>query len=97
MVKSSGKRVHTLAEAIPLYKNNEVYFGEHGSDVYEGAVEKLYVVFENDNTIPSFRQETAFALSWIQSVNDSFGFSLTAQRLLMPMAFRTLTRLLQLP
>ena len=76
MVKSSGKRVHTLAEAIPLYKNNEVYFGEHGSDVYEGAVEKLYVVFENDNTIPSFRQETAFALSWIQSVNDSFGFSL---------------------
>ena len=76
MVKSSGKRVHTLADATSLYKNNEVVFGEHGGDEYKGAVEKLYVVFENDSTLPSFRQETAFALSWIQSVNNSFGFSL---------------------
>ena len=76
LYKSSAKTTTTLGEAIPYYKDKNVYF--YFSEAYQhyGSVEKLYVIFENDATLPSFRQETAFALAWMQSVQDDDGFGL---------------------
>ena len=73
--KSSGKKVTTLAEAIPLYKNENVHF-EDGGDEHYGSVRKMYTIFKNNNTLPSFRQETAFSLAWMQSIEDADGFCL---------------------
>ncbi len=72
--KSSGKKVSTLAEAISLYKNNDVHFDGGGSYQHDSRVKKLYTIFENDGTMPSFRQEAAFSLSWLQWSMDEDGF-----------------------
>lgn len=73
--KSSGKMVKTLAEAVSLYRNENVHF-EYGDLQHDGSVAKLYTVFENDDTLPSFRQEVAFSLAWIQDKMDEDGFCL---------------------
>ena len=73
--KASGLKVSTLAEAIPYYQNDNVHF-EDGGDQHDGPVKKLYTIFEKDSTLPSFRQETAFSLAWMQDVQDQDGFSL---------------------
>ena len=73
--KSNGKKVETLAEAIPLYKNEDVHF-ESGDLEHDGPVSKLYTIFEDDSTLPSFRQEVAFSLAWMQSIMDEDGFCL---------------------
>ena len=71
MGKAGGKEVHTLADAISLYKNNNVVFDSE----HTGSVQKLYATFDN-STLPSFRQETAFSLSWMQEKNHRRGFCL---------------------
>ena len=73
--KSSGKKVSTLGEAIPLYKNDKVHF-QAGDLQHDGRVCKLYTIFEDDSTLPSFRQEAEFSLAWMQSVMDDDGFCL---------------------
>ena len=79
MYKSRGKAVSTLEEAIPLYKNEEVAFSAIGHETVENAVAKLYTIFESDQTLPSFRQEMSFSLSWMQSVmHYKDGFALLA-------------------
>lgn len=73
--KSSGKLVETLADAVPLYKNENVHFSA-GDLQHDGKVNKLYTAFNDASTLPSFRQETAFALAWMQSIMDEDGFCL---------------------
>ena len=73
--KSNGKKVETLAEAIPLYKNDNVHF-ESGDDEHDGPVSKLYTIFESDSTLPSFGQEVAFSIAWMQAKMDEDGFCL---------------------
>ena len=74
--KSSAVINSTLADAISLYKKVDVYFFIDESHTKHCPVNLLYTIFENDSTLPSFRQETAFALSWMQSVMDDDGFAL---------------------
>jgi len=74
--KSSGKKVDTLGEAIPLYKNNNVHFEADEAHQHDGAVRKLYTIFKSEETLPSFRQEMEFSLAWMQSKKDDDGFCL---------------------
>ena len=76
MYKSCGVATTTLKEAIPLYMNDEVPFSAPGHELKHSAVRKLYTVFEDDSTLPSFRQEMAFSLAWMQSVMNADGFCL---------------------
>ncbi len=73
--KSNGKKVETLPEAIALHKNDNVLF-ESGDLQHTGPVSKLYTVFKDGSTLPSFRQEVAFSLAWMQSIMDEDGFCL---------------------
>ena len=79
LYKSSGYPTVSLSDAVSTYRN-KVHF-----DAFDDAhpakdvnVKKLYVIFENDSTLPSFRQETAFALAWMQErvVEEMNGFCL---------------------
>lgn len=74
--KSSAVINSTLADAISLYKKDDVYFYLDESKNHHSAVNLLYTIFENDSTLPSFRQEAAFALAWMQSIMDDDGFAL---------------------
>lgn len=74
--KSSAVINSTLEDAIPLYKNEDVYFYLDESHNKHESVNYLYTIFENDSTLPSFRQEAAFALAWMQSIMDDDGFAL---------------------
>ena len=74
--KSSAVINSTLADAIPLYKKDDVYFYLDESKNHYSAVNILYTIFENDSTLPSFRQEAAFGLAWMQSKMDEDGFVL---------------------
>ena len=74
--KSSAVINSTLEEAIPLFKKDDVYFYLDESKNHYGSVNFLYTIFGNDNTLPSFRQEAAFALAWMQSIMDEDGFAL---------------------
>lgn len=66
----------SLEESIPLYMNDEYHFYfDKAHDDYS-AVKKLYTIFASDETLPSFRQETAFSLAWMQSKMDKKGFAL---------------------
>ena len=66
----------TLEESLPLYMNEEYHFYfDKAHDDYS-AVKKLYTIFDSDKTLPSFRQETAFSLAWMQSKMDNKGFVL---------------------
>lgn len=76
MYKAKGYAVSTLEEAIPLYMNDEVLFTAPGHEGRYSSVNKLYTIFENDSTLPTYRQEMAFSLAWMQSVKDSEGFCL---------------------
>ena len=76
MYKSRGKAVSTLEEAIPLYMSDEVEFSAPGHDTVQTSVAKLYTIFESDSTLPSYRQEMAFSLAWMQSVMNNDGFCL---------------------
>lgn len=76
MYKSRGKAVSTLEEAIPLFRNEEVPFSAGGHETVETSVAKLYTIFESDSTLPSYRQEVAFSLAWMQSVMNKDGFCL---------------------
>lgn len=76
--KSSGKLVKTLADAVDLYKNENVHF-ECGDLQHDGSVNKLYAIFDGKETLPSFRQEVAFSLAWMQNKvkeNEEDGFCL---------------------
>ena len=74
--KSSGKKVSTMTDAISLYKRDDIHFEAGDQYQHDGPVKKLYTIFESDAALPSFRQETAFALSWMQDVQDDDGFCL---------------------
>lgn len=74
--KSSGKKVSTMQEAIELFKNENVKFDAGGSYQHEGAVRKLFTIFESSETMPSYRQEMAFSLAWMQWKMDRDGFCL---------------------
>lgn len=76
--KSNGMKVSSLAEAVPYFKNNNVHFDGGGSYQHDGRVKKMYTIFDNDVTLPSFRQEVAFSLSWLQWSMDDDGFCLIA-------------------
>ena len=77
--KSSAVTTTTLAEAAALYKRDDIHFDGGGPQYqHDGPVQKLFTVFETDETLPSFRQEMAFSLAWMQSVMDSDGFCLFA-------------------
>ena len=76
MYKARGKAVSTLEEAIPLYMNEEVEFSAIGHETVQTSVAKLYAIFESDSTLPSYRQEMAFSLAWMQSVKNKDGFCL---------------------
>lgn len=75
-----GGRVKTSSfkEAVQLYGNEEVPFSAPGHETYTMPANKvkLYSVFENDSSLPSFRQEMAFSLAWMQSVMNADGFCL---------------------
>ena len=74
--KSSAVINSSLKDAISLYKKEDVYFYlDEKHNKYE-SVNYLYTIFENDSTLPSFRQEAAFALAWMQSIMDDDGFAL---------------------
>ena len=66
----------TLEESIPLYMNEEYHFYFDTAHDDYSAVKKLYTIFAGDGTLPSFRQETAFSLAWMQSKLDNKGFAL---------------------
>ena len=66
----------TLDDAISLYKKDDVHFVYNEEKDHYGSVNYLYTIFENDSTLPSFRQEAAFALAWMQSKMDDDGFAL---------------------
>ena len=76
--KNATRPVETLNDAVSLFKN-KTHFEmdeEHQKDVY---VQRLYSVFKSDETLPSFRQETQFALAWLQWIGRDVkkdGFSL---------------------
>ena len=75
--KSSAVTATTLDEVIPLYKKEDYHFYFDKAHEHEGPVSKLYTIFLNENTLPSFRRETAFSLAWMQSIQDDFdGFTL---------------------
>lgn len=76
MYKARGKAVSTLEEAISLYKNEEVVFSAIGHETVESSVTKLYTIFADDSSLPSYRQEMAFSLAWMQSVMNKDGFCL---------------------
>ena len=76
MYKARGKAVSTLEEAIPLYMNEEVEFSAPGHETVQTSVAKLYTIFESDSTLPSYRQEVAFSLAWMQSAMNKDGFCL---------------------
>ena len=79
MYKAGGKATTTLEDAIPLYKNEAVEFSAIGHDTLYAAVEKMYCIFADDSTQPSFREEMAFSLAWMQSVmHYRDGFALLA-------------------
>ena len=66
----------TLEDSIPLYMNDEYHFYYDKAHDDYSSVKKLYTIFAGDETLPSFRQETAFSLAWQQSKNDKNGFAL---------------------
>ncbi len=75
--KSSAVITNSFEEAISLYKKDDYYFYFDEARKHYGAVNKLYTIFESDETLPSFRQEAAFSLAWMQSVMDKKdGFAL---------------------
>lgn len=77
--KASVVITSTLEESIPLYMNDEYYF--YFNEVYNhaGPVKKLYTIITKDEDMPSFRQEMAFSLAWMQSIqNTRDGFALLA-------------------
>ncbi len=75
--KSSAVTATTLDEVIPLYKKEDYHFYFDDSRQHDGPVQKLYTVFLNEKTLPSFRRETAFSLAWMQSIMDEIdGFTL---------------------
>ena len=74
--KSSAVFTSTLEEAIQLYKKDDYYFYFDEARQHYGAVKKRYTVFESDEALPSFRQEAAFSLAWMQSIKDDDGFTL---------------------
>ena len=74
--KARAVITNTLEDSIPLYMNDEYHFYyDEAHDDYS-SVKKLYTIFAGDETLPSFRQETAFSLAWMQSKNDKNGFAL---------------------
>ena len=75
VVKSHGKKVESFEEAISLYRNNNVQF-VHASHNETGQVNKLFNIYKDENTMPSFRQETAFSLAWMNDKKDIDGFCL---------------------
>ena len=76
MYKAGGYAVSTIDEAIPLYKNDEVEFNAPGHPTKYSAVRKLYTIFGDGTTLPSYRREMAFSLAWMQSVMNEDGFCL---------------------
>lgn len=74
--KSSGKKVSTLEEAKLLLYNENVHFEADEVHQHDGAVNKLYTIFESDETLPSFKQEMEFSLDWMQWKKDNDGFCL---------------------
>lgn len=77
LYKSSAVTATTLEEVIPLYNKEDYHFYFSEAYQHDGPVNKLYTIFESEQTMPSFRQETAFSLAWMQSkMDETNGFSL---------------------
>jgi hypothetical protein len=75
--KASAVTATTLDEVIPLYMKEDYHFYFSETYQHDGSVNKLYTIFLNENTLPSFRRETAFSLAWMQSIQDDVdGFTL---------------------
>ena len=72
--KAHALKVHTFAEAAELYRKN-VYFDHAGAEV---PVNKLYTVFDDSAPLPSFRQETALALTWLADKGSQGELGLSA-------------------
>ena len=73
--KSSAVFTSSLEEAIPLYKKTDYHFYFDEGRQHDGPVNKLYNIYTSLESLPSFRQEAAFSLAWMQSVmikNDGF-------------------------
>ena len=65
----------SLSEAIYAY--NYVPAGNPDDDDYkDDSASYLYTVFDSDETLPSFRQEIAFSLAWLQKKMDDDGMCL---------------------
>ena len=66
--KAGRVKATTLEEAVALYGKEEISFSAAGHATYTlpSSKVKLYTVFENDGTLPSFRKEMAFSLAWMQ-------------------------------
>ena len=82
--KAGAAITDTLAESIK-YCNYEPDNSSGSDDEEEGgsahdeyASAYLYSIFDSEETLPSFRQETAFALTLLQRRMDSDGFCLFA-------------------
>ncbi len=75
--KSSAVFTSSIEEAIPLYKKTDYHFYFDEARQHDGPVKKLYTIYTSRESLPSFRQETAFSLAWMQSIMDSRdGFAL---------------------
>lgn len=75
--KASAVIVNNLKEAIELHKKDDHYFYFDEARNHYGPVKKLCTIFKSDKTLPSFRQEAAFSLAWMQSIMDEKdGFAL---------------------
>lgn len=75
--KSSAVTATNLDAVIPLYKKDDYHFYFDKAHEHYGPVSKLYTVFLNEKTLPSFRRETSFSLAWMQSIMDDIdGFTL---------------------
>ena len=71
--KNHSLKVDSFADAVGLYKKN-VYSAYADAEIPLG---KLYTMFENESALPSFRQETAYSIDWMQSIeNTRNGFAL---------------------
>lgn len=70
--KAGAWVVNSLPEAVAAY--NYVPAGDPDDDDYkDDSASYLYTVFESSETLPSFRQEIAFSLAWLQKKMDNDG------------------------
>ena len=73
--KAGAWVVNSLSEAVDAY--NYVPAGDpDDEDFKDDSASYLYTVFETAESLPSFRQEIAFSLAWLQKKMDDDGMCL---------------------